>query len=54
MAPRKHTVKFTATETVDKPTQVKFKTKDGPVKFIAEKPVKVKKKVEFKAGPKKK
>jgi hypothetical protein len=54
MAPKKHTVKFTATEIVKKPTRVKFETKEGPVKFTAKKPVEVKKKVVFKAGPKKK
>jgi hypothetical protein len=54
MAPKKHTVKFTATEIVKKPTGVKFETKEGPVKFTAKKPVEVKKKVVFKAGPKKK
>ncbi len=53
MAPKKHTVKFTATKTVKKPTEVKFKTKaGGKVKFEAEKPVKKKVKVEFKAKDK--
>lgn len=50
MAPKKHTVKFTATKTVKQPTTVKFPTKSGPVKFTADLPTKKKVKVEFKAG----
>ena len=54
MAPKKHTVKFTATKTVKQPTKVKFATKSGPVKFTADLPTKKKVEVKFKAGPKKK
>jgi len=38
MAPKKHTVKFTLQRAVEKLTKVQFRTKDGPVKFTAEKP----------------
>ncbi len=50
MATKTRTVKFTATKTVKKPTEVKFKTKSGEkVKFEAKKPVKQRRKVQFKA-----
>jgi hypothetical protein len=53
MATKKHTVKFAATKTVKKPTEVKFKTKSGEkVKFKAEKPVKQRVGVQFKAKDK--
>jgi hypothetical protein len=50
MAAKKHTVAFTATKTVKKPTEVKFQTKSGQkVKFEANEPTKQKVNVSFKA-----
>ena len=49
----KKNVKFTATKTVQKPTTVKFHTKDGKaVSFKAVETVKVREKVNFKAKKK--
>jgi hypothetical protein len=51
---RRHRVKFTATETITKPTKVAFTTKTGEeVEFKAKKPVKVNKRVNFLAEPNK-
>jgi len=51
---RRTRVKFTATETVKKPTEVEFETSTGEkVGFIAKKPVEVRKRVNFLANPKK-
>jgi len=51
---RRTRVKFTATATVKKPTEVEFKTSTGEeVEFVAKKPVKVRKRVDFLAKPKK-
>jgi len=50
IAAKKHTVKFTATKTVKKPTEVKFKMRTGDkVKFEADKPVKKKVRLKFQA-----
>lgn len=49
----KRTVKFTATKTAQKPTTVKFHTKDGKaVVFKAVQTVKVKNQVKFQAKKK--
>ena len=51
---RRTRVKFTATKTVKKPTEVEFKTSTGEkVGFKARRPVKVRKRVSFLANPKK-
>ena len=51
---RRTRVKFTATATVKKPTAVGFKTSTGEkVEFSARKPVKVRKRINFLAKPKK-
>jgi hypothetical protein len=51
---RRERVKFTATKTVKKPTGVEFTTRTGEeVEFVAKKPVKVHKRVNFLANPKK-
>ena len=51
---RRTRVKFTATKTVKKPTEVEFKTGAGEeVAFTAKKPVQVRKRVNFLADPKK-
>ena len=50
IAAKKHTVKFTATKTVKKPTEVKLKMRTGDkVKFEADKPVKKKVRLKFQA-----
>jgi hypothetical protein len=49
----KKTVEFNGHKTVKKPTQVKFKTKDGTrVGFVADKPTKVPVHVKFKTKEK--
>lgn len=49
----KETIKFTATKTVQRPTTVKFHTKDGKaVVFKAVETVKVKQPVQFRAKKK--
>jgi hypothetical protein len=51
---RRTRVKFTATKTVKKPTEVEFQTSTGEeIQFVAKKPVKVRKRVNFLAEPKK-
>lgn len=51
---RRTRVKFTATKTEKKPTEVTFKTSTGEdVEFVAKKPIKVRKRINFLANPKK-
>ena len=50
----KEKVEFDAHKIVKKPTQVTFPTKNGPVKFVADKPTKVPVHVKFLAKPGKK
>jgi len=50
---RRTRVKFTAIKTEKRPTEVEFETGSGEkVDFIAKKPVKVRKRVNFLANPK--
>jgi len=51
---RRTRVKFTATQTVKRPTEVEFTTSTGEtIDFVAKKAVKVRKRVNFLAKPKK-
>ena len=50
MAPKEHTVRFTAIKTVKKPTEVGFKTRsDEKIAFEAKNPTKLKVKISFQA-----
>lgn len=51
---RRERVKFTATKKEKRPTDIQFTTSSGEeVGFVAKKPVKVRKRVNFLARPKK-